>query len=84
MRRDVALIGVPTNSSGAADGVARAPAVLRQSPAVKVSAAYGNVRIWPGDTFGIAPLPDGSICLTWGSAVGARKTSAIYASVVTI
>jgi len=27
--RDVVLIGVPTNSSGTADGVARAPAVLR-------------------------------------------------------
>jgi arginase len=30
MPRDVVLIGVPTNSSGAVDGVARAPAVLRQ------------------------------------------------------
>ena len=28
--RDVVLIGVPTNSSGTADGVARAPAVLRE------------------------------------------------------
>jgi arginase len=30
MPRDVVLIGVPTNSSGTLDGVARAPAVLRQ------------------------------------------------------
>jgi len=30
MPRDVVLIGVPTNSSGTADGVARAPRVLRQ------------------------------------------------------
>jgi arginase len=30
MPREVVLIGVPTNSSGTADGVARAPAVLRQ------------------------------------------------------
>jgi arginase len=30
MSRDVVLIGVPTNSSGTADGVARAPGVLRQ------------------------------------------------------
>ena len=52
-------------------------------PAVKVSAAYGNTRIWPGDTFGIAPLPGGSISPTWGSAVGASKNSAIYAAVVT-
>jgi hypothetical protein len=52
------------------------------APAIKVSAAYGNARIWPGDTFGISPLPDGSISLTWGSAVGPSKVSAIYASVV--
>jgi arginase len=30
MPRDVVLIGVPTNSSGTADGVARAPGVLRE------------------------------------------------------
>ena len=30
MPRDVVLIGVPTNSTGTLDGVARAPAVLRQ------------------------------------------------------
>jgi arginase len=30
MPRDVVLIGVPTNSGGTVDGVARAPAVLRQ------------------------------------------------------
>ena len=52
-------------------------------PAVKVSGDYGNIRIWPGDTFGIAPLPGGSISMTWGSAVGTSKTSAIYAAVVT-
>ena len=30
MPAELALIGVPTNSSGTVDGVARAPAVLRQ------------------------------------------------------
>ena len=54
------------------------------APAIRVSAAYGNPRYWPGDTFGIALLPDGRISLTWGSAVGSSKLSAIYASVVTI
>ena len=54
------------------------------APAIKVSAAYGNRRIWPGDTFGIASLPDGRISLTWGSAIGKSKRSAIYASIVTI
>jgi len=47
-----------------------------------VSAAYGNVRTWPGDTFGVSTLPDGRISLTWGSAVGTSKFSAIYAAVV--
>jgi hypothetical protein len=54
------------------------------APAVMVSAAYGNPRYWPGDTFGIAVLPGGRVSLTWGSAVGASKLSAIYASLVTI
>ena len=54
------------------------------APAVKVSAAYGNAAIWPGDTFGISPLPGGRISLTWGSATGTARQSAIYASVVTI
>jgi hypothetical protein len=54
------------------------------APAVKVSAAYGNAAIWPGDTFGISPLPGGRISLTWGSAAGTARQSAIYASVVTL
>ena len=54
------------------------------APAVQVSAAYGNAAIWPGDTFGISPLPGGRISLTWGSATGTARQSAIYASVVTI
>ena len=54
------------------------------APAVKVSAAYGNAAIWPGDTFGISPLPGGRISLTWGSATGTARRSAIYASVVTV
>jgi hypothetical protein len=32
----------------------------------------------------MSPLPGGSISLTWGSALGTRKLSAIYASVVKI
>ena len=54
------------------------------APAIKVSAAYGNARVWPGDTFGISALPDGRISLTWGSAAGTAGQSAIYASVVKI
>jgi hypothetical protein len=53
-------------------------------PAIKVSAAYGNAGIWPGDTFGISPLPAGRVSLTWGSAVDGSRFSAIYASVVRV
>jgi hypothetical protein len=53
-------------------------------PAVKVSAEYGKVSVWPGDTFGIALLPGNRISFTWGSATGASKLSEIYASVVTL
>jgi hypothetical protein len=52
--------------------------------AIKVSGAYGNPAVWPGDTFGIALLPGGRISLTWGSALGTSKVSAIYSSVLTI
>ena len=50
----------------------------------KVSAQYGGVHVWPGDTFGIAVLPGGQISLTWGSATGTDKTSSIYSSVVSL
>jgi len=53
-------------------------------PAIKVSGAFGNPAVWPGDTFGIAVLPGGSISLTWGSALGTSKVSAIFSSVLTI
>ncbi len=53
--------------------------------AVRVSPQFGNPRIWPGDTFGIAPLPGtGAVSLSWGSAVGASSKSEIWAAVVTL
>ena len=53
-------------------------------PAIRVSSRYGNVRIWPGDTFGITVLPGagGHLALTWGEAVGNSRGSEIYASSV--
>jgi hypothetical protein len=62
---------------------------LRPSP-LRVSTAYGNPKIWPGDTFGIVALPstrrmtDGPpIAVTWGSAIGGSKVSEIYSADVT-
>ena len=43
MPRDVVLIGVPANSSGTLDGVARAPAVLRQRGLVAALASCTGV-----------------------------------------
>ena len=55
-------------------------------PRIGVSGRFGNRKIWPGDTFGIAALPRGPatrLALSWGSAVGGNKNSEIYAAVVT-
>ena len=56
-------------------------------PRIMVSTRFGNPRIWPGDTFGLAPLPGGPatrLALSWGSAVSGNSNSEIYAAVVTL
>lgn len=63
---------------------------------IQVSRWFGQRAVWPGDTFGIAvlpqahpaaPTPGGAgtqrVSLTWGSAVRPSKNSQIYAAVVT-
>ena len=47
------------------------------SPAMRVSPAYGNPKVWPGDTFGLSAR-NGSALLSWGSANNRRRTSQIY------
>jgi arginase len=56
MPRDVVLIGVPTNSSGTVDGVARAPAVLRERGLVAALASCAGVTD-AGDLALPAPRP---------------------------
>jgi hypothetical protein len=56
-------------------------------PAIQVSSKFGNATIWPGDTFGIAPLTGGTgarVVLSWGSAVGTQKNSQIFAAAVRV
>ena len=56
-------------------------------PRINVSNKFGNPRIWPGDTFGIAPVPGGPatrLAMSWGSAVSGNSDSEIYAAVVTL
>ncbi len=50
----------------------------------QISKAYGNRKIWPGDTFGIASLAPGHLVLSWGGATPAfgGKTSEIFAAPV--
>jgi arginase len=57
MPRDVVLIGVPTNSSGTTDGVARAPAALRQRGLVAALAGRPGFTD-AGDLALPAPVPD--------------------------
>ena len=55
-------------------------------PAIRVSGKYGNVKVWPGDTFGISvmPGPHTRLSLTWGSGISPSKVSEIYAADVTL
>jgi hypothetical protein len=51
-------------------------------PAVRVSPAYGDPRVWPGDTFGLTTKNGGAL-VSWGSANhGRRRGSEIYFSTV--
>ncbi|HYB89089.1 MAG TPA: hypothetical protein VEC76_19745 [Streptosporangiaceae bacterium] len=83
----IAYVGWQTSAPARGYATYLRPFSIRRgwlTPPIKVSAVYGNARIWPGDTFGISPLPGDRISLTWGSAIGTSKRSAIYASVVKI
>lgn len=48
------------------------------SPTKRISPAYGNAKIWPGDTFGLSTR-NGSAILSWGSA-SVGHTSEIYST----
>ena len=53
--------------------------------ALRVSPKFGSLKVWPGDTFGIATRPGtGKVSVTWGSAVGGSGNSEIWGAVVTL
>lgn len=52
-------------------------------PARMISKRYGQVGIWPGDTFGLSQRGASAI-LSWGSAIGRRARSEIYSSSVQV
>lgn len=57
----ITIIGVPTNSSGKIDGVARGPSVLRQAGLVEELDNYFDVHDY-GDVFFSQPVPERSAC----------------------
>jgi BNR/Asp-box repeat len=52
------------------------------APVLQVSPRFGNVKDWPGDTFGLSASGPKRAVLSWGSAVGTSQNSEIYESVV--
>ena len=53
------------------------------SAPARISNAFGDSSVWPGDTFGISTLAPGRIVLSWGSATPANgKKSQIFAAAV--
>jgi arginase len=55
--RPIGLLGVPTNSSGRVDGVARAPAALREAGLVDALGELGDIRDY-GDVSLPPPTPE--------------------------
>ena len=55
------------------------------SAPVQISAAFGDVSIWPGDTFGLSALSPTNPVLSWGSATpGTGKKSEMFAAPVSV
>ncbi|HYZ57421.1 MAG TPA: sialidase family protein [Streptosporangiaceae bacterium] len=89
-RAGIAYVAWQTNASPRGYATYVRPFSIRKGwlgPAIKVSSQYGNSKIWPGDTLGIAVLPGGPgvrLAMSWGSAIGTSKNSGIYAAVVNL
>jgi hypothetical protein len=51
--------------------------------AARISPRFGNLKVWPGDTIGLAHLPHSRrLPVSWGGAPGTSRTSEIWATVV--
>jgi len=48
----------------------------------QISVNYGNRSVWPGDTFGLAAMPNNQLAVSWGSADNGSSTAEIYATTV--
>jgi hypothetical protein len=55
------------------------------SGAAQISQQFGNPRVFPGDTFGIATFSPQSLVLSWGSAVpGSHRETSVFAAPVSV
>ena len=51
----------------------------------QISQQYGNPKVFPGDTFGMAMFSPRALTLSWGSAVpGSHGKTAVFAAPVTV
>jgi hypothetical protein len=51
---------------------------------VRVSTAFGDTSIWPGDTFGISTLGNDRLIVSWGYAPSGQRLSGIYARSIAV
>jgi hypothetical protein len=55
------------------------------SDATQISQQYGDPKVFPGDTFGIATFSPTALSLSWGSAVpGSHKKAAVFTAPVAV
>jgi hypothetical protein len=55
------------------------------SGAVRISEKFGDRKVFPGDTFGIATFSPTALALSWGSAVpGAGGSTSVFAAPVSV
>jgi hypothetical protein len=51
----------------------------------QVSRHFGELKVWPGDTFGISTVGPNQVVLSWGSAIrSTKRRSEIFATRVTL
>ena len=86
--RGIACLGWQTSASPRGYATYIRPFSIRKgwlAKARRVSGRFGNPKIWPGDTIGLAHLPGSRhLPVSWGDAPGTSRTSEIWATVVRV
>ena len=86
--RGIAYVGWQISASPRGYATYIRPFSIRKgwlAKARRVSGRFGNPKIWPGDTIGLAHLPGSRhLPVSWGDAPGTSRTSEIWATVVRV